>query len=152
MKIITGENLFSELGKADLLLFTANSTLNREKALVMGAGAALTARQRMPDLSHALGVRILGRGGSGGKYGIVSVQTQNNKRVGAFQTKYHFRDKADIELIAFSCMMLKRFAPNFERIAMNYPGIGLGGLSEHLVQPIIETLPDNVFIYKNIRR
>ncbi|MEK6860596.1 MAG: hypothetical protein AABY07_01375 [Nanoarchaeota archaeon] len=47
--ILVKGNMWDELGKAELILVTANSNIKKNGALVMGAGAAKEARDRFPD-------------------------------------------------------------------------------------------------------
>ena len=152
MHIITG-NLWDELGVADLVLFTGNSTLDgRLKRLVMGAGAAKEAANLFPGLSLALGEVLKSRGLVGGFYGVIQGRSKhrdgNLHRVGAFQTKTNWREYSPIGLIEDSARVLAKMAPVFGRIALNMPGCGFGGLTEGEVLPRIEFLPDNVFIYR----
>ncbi len=147
MKIMVG-NLWDELGKADLILFTANSSIDSHGCLVMGAGAAAQAREHFPELPRLLG-ELISEYAIDGYYGWCSVRTEDGYMVGAFQAKYHWRDKSDLALIEQSCKELLDACGDYERIAMNFPGIGLGSLKESAVLPLLEMLPDNVFIYKN---
>ncbi len=147
MNLIIG-SLWEELGKADLLLFPANNVIDKSGALVMGAGVAKQFKVRFPDIPHLLGDNIRER------LPFYGVATEPLKwadgalRIGAFQTKYHWRDPSPLELIGRSAAVLGKHASRFSRIAMPLPGCGLGGLNEIDVLPILESLPDNVFIYK----
>ena len=67
--------------------------------------------------------------------------------IGLFQVKYHWRNCAVPEVIAFSAGMLMEIARRYERVAMNFPGIGLGGLRPRDIEPILEPLPSHVHIY-----
>ena len=60
------------------------------------------------------------------------------------------KQPADLDLIQYSTNLLGQIAmhhPN-KIILLNYPGIGNGKLSQELVRPILEQLPNNVWIYK----
>ena len=48
-------NMLAHWKEADLLLITTNSTLKKNGALVMGAGIALTIRDRFKDVAKLLG-------------------------------------------------------------------------------------------------
>jgi hypothetical protein len=149
MQIIKG-NLWDELGHADVILFTANNTLNAKGELVMGAGAAREAKERFPDLPRFLGYQIASKTGD---YGVVSTMVPyqgGRQRIAAFQTKRHWKSPSPLDLLKLSCEKLAGYAKQFpvQRIALNYPGIGLGGLTESDVLPLLETLPDNVFVYR----
>ena len=60
--------------------------------------------------------------------------------IGAFQVKRSFKDKASLDLIERSCVMLDKWCRKNPRakVRLNYPGIGNGGLSEDEVRPILE--------------
>jgi hypothetical protein len=160
MEIVEGD-LWSELGKADLILFTSNADLNRQGELVMGRGAALEAKQRWPRLAASLAAATKGRR----DYGVVwatGIETGGKTRLGCLQVKRAWRDPADLKLIDWSAgklaTALTKWLSNPEhagheiRVAINYPGIGrgTGNLREEDVRPILEKhfgdLP--VVIYK----
>jgi hypothetical protein len=146
MKLITGD-LWSELGRAGLILVTTNAIVSRRGRLVMGRGAALEARNRFPGLDFDLGEAILE---SASPYGVVLARGAHHPttRLGAFQVKNHWRDPADLSLIAFSVERLREIAASSIRTALNFPGIGNGGLPADIVLPLLQNLPDNVTIYR----
>jgi O-acetyl-ADP-ribose deacetylase (regulator of RNase III) len=148
MEVIEGD-LWSEVGKADLILFTANADLDRNGELVMGRGAALEAKRRWPSLARELAEA------TGGKrdYGLAwarGLKTGSKTKLGCLQVKRAWRDPADLKLIDWSAgklaAALERWLGNPEhagqefRVAINYPGIGqgTGGLREEDVRPILE--------------
>jgi hypothetical protein len=152
MNIITG-NLWDEIGKADLILFTANSTLTVRGQLVMGAGVALEAKRHFPATPERFGGLVRIRCANMGFYGIIicpCLRSQDGvfQSLGAFQVKANWQNKAQRNFIQQSAAQLSSIAPDFERIAMNFPGIGAGGLDEQEVTPLLKDLPDNVWIYK----
>ena len=71
-------------------------------------------------------------------------------RVGAFQTKCDWRNTSPTDLIYESTKQLinASMCNPTKEFHMNFPGINYGGLSVECVTPIIEELPDNVFVYK----
>lgn len=144
MNLIKG-NLWDEIGRADLILFTANNVLDKRGHLVMGAGVAKQAKELFPLLPSALGHRLKD---CTNYWGVVTVPWCPEYRLGAFQTKYHYSNKSPLELVRRSTEKLALNARQFNRIALNFPGIGLGGLPRAAVLPVIETLPDNVWIYE----
>jgi hypothetical protein len=148
MEVVEGD-LWSEVGKADLILFTANADLDSKGELVMGRGAALEAKQRWPNLAKALAAATGGRR----EYGLVwarGLETGSKTKVGCLQVKRAWRDPADLKLIDWSAgklaAALEKWLANPDherrslRVAINYPGIGkgTGGLSEEDVRPILE--------------
>jgi hypothetical protein len=160
MEVIEGD-LWSEVGKADLVLFTSNADLDSHGELVMGRGAALEARTRWPGLARVLAEATGGRR----EYGLAwakDVETGSKTVLGCLQVKRSWRDPADLKLIDWSAgklaAALERWLGNPEhanrtlRVAINYPGIGkgTGNLSEADVQPILEKHFSNlqVVVYK----
>lgn len=138
--------------KADLYVVTCNGTLNRYGELVMGRGAALEAKNRFPELPLLAG-QIVRKNFKKDiiykefyRYGFFCIGN-----LGLFQVKYHFKDKADIELIKYSAICLYNYLDETDfnlNVHMNYPAIGYGGLKREDVEPIIQTiLPDNVTVH-----
>ena len=145
MQIVLGD-LWSELGKADLLLVTTNSTLNSRGDLIMGAGSALQAKRHFPQLPRLLGEKIRTRAGC--RYGVVCSGLRfGNTEIGAFQTKTNPFQPSDTETIYQSVRDLTVLTLEYGRIAMPFPGINNGRLSPYKVYPLLEGLPSNVHIY-----
>lgn len=160
MEIVQG-NLWDEIGKAHLILVTTNACVNQYGQLVMGRGAAKEAHERFRTTGTTWGVardfgeQLITRGMVESEYGIIySSQiipgTLDTILIGAFQVKYRWHEEASLKLIDYSTNILGSVARKHpeKRIALNYPGIGNGRLMMETVEPIISTLPDNVFIYK----
>jgi hypothetical protein len=136
-------DVWSAFDDVDFLFFTANSVVSPE-GLVMGAGMARQVRDRFPIIPVVFGRRVI----------EIAPQDYNVLvfgKIGAFQTKRHYAQPSTLELIASSVAALNNFISFFAippKIALNYPGIGLGGLSKHKVFPIIQRLPSNVQIWE----
>jgi hypothetical protein len=144
-------NLWDEVGRADLILVTANSTLNSRGELVMGKGAALEAKQRYPWLPGEAGRAIRAKGGSGTYYGALAFPPRldaPDTDIGILQVKIHWHEPARLSLIELSLKGLAETSIHYTRIALNFPGIGAGQLNREDVLPLLECLPDNVFIYE----
>jgi len=138
----TGE-MFNAPG---LKIVTTNSFLTKDKRLVMGRGAAWALLTLVPDIDRIFGRMILDTCGHLGTYGLLM-----NGKYGAAQVKHHFRNKADLALIAFSMAFLADEAKTNRYIYnINYPGIGNGGLDKDSVRPILDILPDNVYVWEKI--
>lgn len=148
-KFKTG-NMWDAWEEADLFLITTNSTIKKNGALVMGAGIAKEARDMFPGLDLTAGQRIKDKCGNLGLYYLLISDDWPNKKLGLFQVKTHYSNKADIEIIRESTWQLAQWATHFTdiQIHLNYPGIGNGGLSKSQIEPIIITLPDNVTIWE----
>ncbi len=137
-------NLFDNPG---IKVVTTNSVIKNDGKLVMGAGAALQAKQLFPGIDKTAAL-ILSRKG----FGNLSTYyfTMVTDVVGIFQTKRHYGDKSDIELIRGSTQAFSNHVKLFPEYTfnLNMPGIGYGGLKESEVYDIVKTLPDNVIIWK----
>lgn len=133
--------------KSDYLFFTANNVVHTD-GLVMGAGAAKGAKFMYPTLPLLLGKEIRLRS-KAGFYGLVMCQ-QYDRIVGAFQTKYHWRQGSPMELLIRSTKLLEEFAYDNQdmSIFLNFPAIGCGGLTKEQVLPIIKQLPNNVTVWE----
>lgn len=145
-------NMFNELNNLtenDLILVTTNSYIDAYGRLVMGRGAAKEIRFYHPKAPVHFGQLIM-EGGVGhlGKYGIL-LHNENKYWIGAFQTKYHFRDDSQTSLIAHSINLLNKYAVHFTRILVNYPGIGNGRLTKEQVEPLLTFMPRNVEVWEH---
>lgn len=147
--IITVGNMWDELGVADLILFTANSVITRGGRLVMGAGAALEAKNRYPWLSYYLANEIK-KFPDPDRYGVAIYDRKVYKdtRIGAFQTKEDWKRNSRLDLIETAVEKVKLLVPEYPRIVINFPGINHGRLTEQQVLPVIRSLPDSVIFYK----
>lgn len=145
--ILKHGNIWEALALSDLLCITTNSTLMSNGELVMGAGIALQAKQRFPELPRQLG-EIIRK--TRPFYGLVYLPIEGGRYLGAFQTKTHWRSPSTTDLIRRSTKMLAELAEAnpYWRIDLNFPGIGRGGLPRSVVLPIIQALPDNVHVWE----
>lgn len=150
MKIMTG-NMLSVVGTSDFVFFTANSTQTINNHLVMGKGIALQFKNLMPDLPFELGRKIYKARLFGKWYGIMDSGLHIGKSsIWAFQTKTSYKRKSNTQDLILSISLLRHLAMSEgdKRFDLNYPAIGLGGLSREIVSPMISILPDNVTIWQ----
>jgi hypothetical protein len=140
--------------KADIIVVTTNGYVNANGELVMGRGAALQAKNRYPRLPKLLAAHLNNKPkiNSCLVYGFEDVWFRNGVGIGAFQVKYSWKDKADLALIGYSVVQLNlwlndTYQSEDVRVAMNYPGIGNGGLNKKRVVQIVESLDTRVEIY-----
>lgn len=119
---------------------TTNGVLNKNGELVMGAGVALQASARFPELPKILG-------GFVSKYGnrVFFVRQFN---LISFPTKYGWKDKSDIELIKKSSVECVELANKFnlKKVIMPQPGCGNGHLIWNEVKRNIENILDDRFV------
>jgi hypothetical protein len=134
----------------DVKCFTSNGVVKSNGHLVMGAGTARIVKDMYPYLPSLLGSDIMAnykKTNGVYSYGFIF---NSEYRIGALQTKYHFKDNSSVEIIKFALSKLTIFA-NANRsklIGIVYPGIGLGNLRIADVEYLLEGLPANVLIFK----
>lgn len=130
----------------DVCLFTGNPVLKRNGAIVMGRGAAREVRDRYPGIDMSFGSGVI----QYPEAHILWVKITPKQVIGWFKVKYHWADIADITLIQHSTQELTEFAINNPNntFHMNFPGVGNGKLHERDVIPVLNTLPDNVRLYR----
>lgn len=128
----------------NIFMFTANSTIRGNGCLVMGRGCARSVRDIYPNIDKKLGQKIRHLSKFGVKF--VKIGTQH---IGAFQTKYHWQDGSPIELVEYSVRYLKFIADNRPDHIFHLPcpAVSNGGKSVEEILPLLECLPDNVYIY-----
>ncbi len=147
--ILERGDIWSIKKDTDLILVTTNGTVKKNGELVMGRGFAQEVKNQIPWVPKEAG-RIIKF--SPLEYGCVVLnQFPGFPRIGLFQVKYNWWEKADLTLIDYSCKSLIAFLdshPRFERVDLIYPGIGNGKLSKDQVAPIIDQLPDSVFVWE----
>lgn len=137
----------------DILLVTSNNSIKSNGELVMGRGAALEMKQRFPEFPKKAGALIKAFS-KNSYYGVIIVHVdEQGRQYGLFQVKEHFKSNANIYLIKNSLSELSHYASCLWgsiglTVALNFPGIGYGRLTEDTVLPFLHVLPNNVYIYK----
>lgn len=143
-------DVFGQYNQDDNLLITTNAVVTVSGKLVMGAGAALQAREKFKGIDKVFGQYVQLHSSDGVTHCLYGCVPKLFHNIGMFQTKYHYGNKSPVDLIEFSTNMLNDYAernPN-EIFNLNYPGINHGGLTIGQVYPIIRYLPDNVFVWR----
>jgi len=140
-------------------IVTTNGVLRANGSLVMGTGAALEAVIREPGLDLAAGRAIRERCQMQDRrgnyiYGFLPLSQPGVDLFGIFQVKFHWRERGDLGLIARSAAGLAEVAGSMPGadFRLNFPGIGKGGLRREDVEPLLQGLPDNVYICVNNAR
>lgn len=136
-------DIWSQLGKG-LVCVTTNSVVKSNGELVMGAGIAREAKERLPWLPIAAGYQVRKSCGSGGRYGLIVIGP-----VGLFQSKTHWKLPSDLKTIELATDELQKWATAHRHVPIhvNFPGINHGKLTRDEVYPIIERLPDQVTVW-----
>lgn len=128
----------------DYICITTNSIVKSNGCLVMGAGNALQASQRVKSLPLDFGTQIREKQVEGQYYGLLV----SGKYI-AFQTKYNYADNSPLELVARSVDALRRLANRYpeKNFGLPFPGISNGKRTVDEILPMLKTLPSNVFVY-----
>jgi hypothetical protein len=146
---IVAEDLWRPKDLPVMIVVTTNAIVTPKGNLVMGRGAALEAKTRVPELASQCGRAIQRHflanphANSQTMYGFLEIRpwTRPGKGgFGIFQVKRHFKDKADIALINYACQVLSQWIRGTEfacPVRMNFPGIGNGQLSRDQVESIL---------------
>ena len=144
MRIVKGDFLVA-LGDPQAVVAAPTNGVVGARGLVMGAGAAKALAEAEPRLPRLFAEAVQREGilrNGVYLYGFVAVEA-GGRSYGAFQTKGHFRDRADLGLVRLGASRLRRFLearPGLE-VHMAFPGIGLGGLDpREVLEALEETL------------
>lgn len=140
MKEIFGD-LWDFYGKLDtIVIITTNGFVKKNGKAVMGRGCALEAAIRFPSFPKVLGCHLHSNGNIPMTWPSLGVAT--------FPVKHRWFEQADPELIEDSTRWLNQeaLANPHKTYVLPRPGCGNGGLPYQYVKPIIDRLPDNVFV------
>lgn len=148
MKLVEGYLKYPKKPKEfNCYIFTANRVVKSNGALVMGGGNALAFAKSYKHTPIIFGSLVT-------LFPDVCFDVYHDTNhaglLGIFVTKNHYKDPSCLELVAKSTQELKYTALTNPQWTYHlpYPAIGLGGLTEDQVYPIIKILPDNVIVYK----
>lgn len=141
---------------ADIRCITTNGMVNSRGEAVMGRGCALQAKQRWPHIAKSFGTRLLAEGNKVLQLAYVTSALNNGGApfwLLSFPTKHHWRDEADLDLIARSAGELTDYVAGWEGlcerspvVVIPRPGVGNGKRDwETEVKPILSDLLDDRF-------
>lgn len=122
---------------------TTNSVVKYNGELVMGAGIALQAKLRFPELPILFAQHVKSRGNT-----PCAIRHSSGKYYVSFPTKHHWKDPSDITLIIKSAKLIAKHIPADAKVAMSRPGCGNGGLAWETVKAAIcDILDDRFTVY-----
>lgn len=133
MHIVQG-NMWDYHAQGHPVVITTNTVVKKNGLAVMGAGVALQAAKRFPNLPLEQ-ARVIKEHGA-------RVAWYPNYNIYTFPTKYDWRNPSDLTLIQLSAISLREAVKNHGhmRVYMPPPGCGHGGLTWDVVQPILEKM------------
>jgi len=134
-RVIKGDILKSN---AEVIAFTANSITKKTGELVMGAGCAKVFKESFSGIDKEFG-------GINSKFGWKVIDF-NGKKIGAFQSKIHYKDKSTLDIIKYSIEQLKKDIKNYDSVALCFPGVLNGGLKREDVLPLFDGLSLDLFV------
>jgi len=122
------------------ICITTNGVIRKDSTLVMGAGIALQAKQRFPEVPGILADLVSTHGNH-----AFYLTVQN---LFSFPTKHDWKDKSSISLITQSCHELVNITNkmSFMRVYLPKPGSANGQLSWDQVNPLISEILDDRFV------
>lgn len=141
----------------DVAVCTTNQVLTNEGCLVMGGGIAKEFKLRFEnynvDLPRCWGKQLETVLESNFKSALLITHNYDDydlecvNYIVGMPTKYHWKDKSDINLIKTSCeqLALASIMLDWNRILIPRPGCGLGGLKWDDVKPVLQELLDDRF-------
>lgn len=155
MKWVKNEDIWDEIGVADLILVSGCAAYDKSGGISMDCGAAKEMADRFPLARKVFGDVLQHRKKRLKEYGILLSSESLNKQfpventhMGLFQVSLRPNDTASPEIIKNSVRMLSFWADKWPRIAMTMPGVGNGKLKHEDVFPLMQKLPDNVWVYE----
>lgn len=147
MKLINSRLDYSKPWKLpDVYLFTGNPIIAGHGGIVMGAGAAKQVRDTYKGIDKAFASLIKEKR----KRLLAFVEWEDGMFVGWAKVKKNWKLNADLEIVEQMLLQLAKAAKDRPSVTfhMNYPAIGNGRIDINQVAPLLEVLPDNVWIYK----
>lgn len=143
-----------EIPEKHVYMFTGNKTVMRNGELIMGGGNALAFKKAYPESPIAFGniftLKAVNRDTVLNYFLDASRFKAGNGLLGCMFTKINPKDPSPLEMVIAAIEDLKITASthglNFT-FHLPYPGCGLGGLNKVDLDPYVNQLPDNVYVY-----
>lgn len=154
-------NIWDMVGGREAVVVTINGDLNSQGRLVMGKGIALEAKQHVKGIDRVWGDSVARYGLQ--VCGLFPGHFTPRWDIFGFPTKYHWRDKADLDLIVKSAhelvalverelMMVESYRLDhpeyvlYPNIWMPRPGCGAGALRWEDVKPLLDPILDDRYV------
>lgn len=129
--------------EADATCVTTNGIVKRNGEAVMGAGIALQAKNRYPNLPMQLAKRLLLFGNH-----VFIITQPDGRNIATFPTKHDWKLDSSLTLIENSCEELVELVNKrgWSKVVLTRPGCANGKLSWSDVKPILEKHFDDRFV------
>jgi hypothetical protein len=136
-----------EAEDADAIVCTINTCLKKDGTLVMGAGIAKQFAEKFEWLPDAWGIRTKTIADIYTTYPFVELSKGGPAIIG-IHTKMDWRKDSTLELVERSVKQLAIICRslNYKKVVITRPGCGNGGLSWHVVKPLINPFLDDRYV------
>ncbi len=126
-------------------IVAASSSLSQDGTLIMGLGAAYAMKRKYHIAPKLFGEMIKNYCGHLGSYGLLLYGG-----MGILQTRSHYNDKIDVNLVKYGLRILHTIAEGNPTIMYNltHPGLGYDGSKLPNIEKALAGLPDNLFIWE----
>jgi hypothetical protein len=147
---VVADSLWKNPGNPGMIVVAGHAYIEADGRLFLGYGQAQEAVRRIPDIEKQC-AQLVRQASEDGIYGFLPVRPSRPKdRIvgfGLLQTRLHYNEPADLDLIAYSLDRLRRFSEENEnlKIRMDFPGLE-AGLPPEQVEPLLVYLPPSVTI------
>jgi len=147
--ILEKGNMWDVFHETDIFMITTNPIKRTDGAVVMGRGIALEAKTKYPSIPYDFGKELSILNPEIDQQFVGQIGVYDGTPIWWFMVKNHWREPADLGVVASSCFYLKHgLAISNKRIDLNFPGIGNGKLPRDSVLYLLEDLPDNIHIWE----
>jgi hypothetical protein len=143
--------LWKNPGNPGMIVISGHASVQEDGSLFMGYGDAQEAIKRIPGIELQCAREVLSHAVDG-VYGFLPVRPPRpDQRIigfGLFQTRIHWNDNVDPDLIRYSMDCLRSYTQQNSdlKIRMNFPGTRQGGLPADQVAPLLIPLPPTVTV------
>ena len=149
MNTVTGD-IWCVANPNDFVVIPTNGIVKANGELVMGAGLAKQARDRVPGCASYFGTLVRNSGNH-----VYRMHRAGKPKLVSFPTKNHYRDPSTIQLISRSAVELNELAHTLPtgRFLLPMVGTGYGGLKWVKVKQTIDLIIDapNIIIIEDER-
>lgn len=154
-------NIFDYINTNCIICIPTNGIVKNDGHAVMGAGLALSFKNKYNDLPRRLGSYLL-KFNKNKPYILAGIKNNNYfipkenefndcSLIVSFPTKNNYKDNSSLELIKNSCIVLDKIVNkyNIEKVYLPKVGCGLGNLNYKDVENLLSKYFDNRYYIVN---